>query len=62
MYHPESDSLFEMDASELPGLMNSLEGQLCNDVTGDPICEDRFRSEQTCQSVIIPHTPGHQKA
>ena len=29
---------------------------------GDPICEDRFRSEQTCQSVIIPHTPGHPKA
>ena len=47
MYHPESDSLFEIDASELPALMTTIDGQLSNDVTGLRIYEDRFNKGQT---------------
>jgi hypothetical protein len=45
MYHPESDSLYEVDASELPALYQTLDGELSNDVTGDQIQEARFRRE-----------------
>lgn len=43
MYHPESDSLFELDASELDALYESFDGALCNDVTGMPAWEERFK-------------------
>lgn len=46
MYHPESDSVFEVDASELPLMMESIDGQLCNEVTGDPRYEARFKYEE----------------
>lgn len=62
MYHPESDSLFEVDSSELPEMMKSIDGQLCNNVTGDPQFEARFKREFSCQSKTTPHTPGHPKA
>ena len=45
MYHAESDSLFEIDASELPSLFKTLDGQLCIDVTGDPAHEQRFKKQ-----------------
>ncbi len=47
MYHPESDSLFEVDASELPELMRTIDGQLSNDVTGDARFESRWRKEKS---------------
>lgn len=46
MYHPESDSLFEIDASDLPGLLSTIDGQLCNDVTGSTEWERRFRKRR----------------
>ena len=45
MYHPESDSLFRVRASELPELLTDPDGALCNDVTGDPRFESRFARE-----------------
>ena len=48
MYHQESDSVFEVDASELPEMMKSIDGQLCSNVTGDPRFEARFKRGQSC--------------
>lgn len=43
MYHPESDSLFEIDKSEWPDIAETIDGQLCTEVTGIPEWEDRFK-------------------
>ena len=46
MYHPESDCLFEIDRSEFASLMQTIDGQLCNEVTGMPAFEERFKVER----------------
>ncbi len=43
MYHAESSCLFEIDATELPALLDTIDGQLCIDVTGVPKYERAFR-------------------
>lgn len=43
MYHAESSCLFEIDATELPALLDTIDGQLCSDVTGVPKYETAFR-------------------
>lgn len=47
MYHAESESYFELQASELEEFYNSNDpdAQLCVDVTGVPMHEARFRKE-----------------
>lgn len=45
MYHAESDSFFEIDASELEALYSTYDGGLCVDKTGDPVAEARFRQK-----------------
>ena len=62
MYHPESDSLFEVDSSELPEKMKSIDGQLCNNVTGDPQFEARFKREFSCKSAIAAPMPSRPRA
>jgi hypothetical protein len=47
MFHPESESIFEVDASELPALYESTDGALCNDVTGNPEFEARFKQQRS---------------
>lgn len=45
MYHAESESYFELDASELPEFYarSDADSQLCADVTDMPDHEKRFR-------------------
>ena len=43
MHHAESSCLFEIDATELPALLDTIDGQLCIDVTGVPKYERAFR-------------------
>lgn len=49
VYHAESDSLFEIDGSELPELFETFDGALCNVVTGDPHFEKRFINDKAGQ-------------
>lgn len=46
MWHAESESLFEIDASELPELYQSIDGELCSDVTGLNEFEANFRRKK----------------
>ncbi len=45
MYHPESDSLFEVHSLP-PGAAYDPDWALCVDVTGSPDHETRYRREQ----------------
>lgn len=46
MFHPESDSLFEVDASELPAMMETPDGALLSDVTGDAFFEKAWKEQR----------------
>jgi hypothetical protein len=46
MYHPESDSLFEVNSiGEYQRLFDTIDGQLCADVTDDPARWAQYRKE-----------------
>lgn len=52
MYHPESDSLFlVMARGELVSLMESADGQLCNDVTESKKWQAEFIKRLRVQQV-----------
>lgn len=46
MYHAESDSLFEVDASELPALYETYDGGLCVDKTDDLDAWMQYRTQR----------------
>lgn len=54
-YHAESDSLFEeyLTDSEVGNFFDTLDGSLCNEVTGIETWENRFKEEHKDEHLFI---------